>query len=510
VFVACFVATLTVLLLENLWLFDERITEDGDFAANSIIIEDARHFDLLVGNYSRQRFSHPGPAYFYVQAAGEALFTDLLGVTPAPFNGHNLAILTLNGALIALTVMTVWRHLRSLWVVVAATIALLAWASAHDGALASTWMPHVYIAPFLLLCVAAASVAAGETASLWCLALAAGLLVHGHVEFLFFVPLVSVPALVGLLRSRPPVARLLRATARHWWSAAGVLMLFAAPLALNLALHYPGEFDDYIDYARSDPAGGHSFRAATDFVVGYWSSDAAGGQLLAGVLVAAAVAVALVHPRPQARRFGAAALAVVALVTVLFVFYAMYGIDLLDETYVGYFYWAAPMTVALVLLGMLLDPVRPTALQRGALLALGATVVVASVRGSGLRNPYRGAPELAKHARSLAAARVAADQPVVLAIAASTWPDAVGLMVESHRRGVRTCMADDAWEFIVTHRFVCRAAERRGGLRVHLASATSAGGELGVPSGGNVVWRTPLSVATIERAEPAKPGLARG
>jgi hypothetical protein len=505
VFLACFIAAITVLVLKNLWVFDAPIVEDGDFAANSIIIEDARHFDLLVGNYSRQHFSHPGPAVFYVQAAGEAVSTDLLGVTPAPYNGQALAVLALNSALVGLTVMTLWRHLRSAWVVGGAMITLLAFASAHDGSLASTWMPYIYIAPFLLLCVAGASVATGETASLWCLALAAGLLVHGHVEFAFFVPIVVVPVVVSLLVIGRPVLPMVRATARHWWTAAGVLALFLLPIALNLALNYPGEIDDYLEYARSDAAGGHSFTEATNFVLDFWSTDPAGGQLFAGVLVVAAVAVVIVHPRAPVRRFGAAALAVVGLATVSFIYYAMYGIDVLSENYVGFFFWGAPITVALILLGALVEQVRPTTVQRALLLAFGAAVLLVSLRGPGLTNGYKGAPDLPADARLLDRARTTADQPIVLDIAPETWPDAVGVLVESHRRGVEACLADESWEFMVTKRFVCDTSQRRTGLRVRLRHLAPPGSP---PSGGaiasgEVVWRTPLSEAIIESNKTA-------
>jgi hypothetical protein len=46
-----------------------QVYEDFDAGANSILIQQAMRFTLLIGNYSREGFNHPGPAYMYVQAA---------------------------------------------------------------------------------------------------------------------------------------------------------------------------------------------------------------------------------------------------------------------------------------------------------------------------------------------------------------------------------------------------------------------------------------------------------
>lgn len=62
----------------------------------------AKDFDLLVGNYSRVGFHHPGPALIYVQAFGEWLFYDVLNLVPIPWNGQAIGILLFNAAMMAL------------------------------------------------------------------------------------------------------------------------------------------------------------------------------------------------------------------------------------------------------------------------------------------------------------------------------------------------------------------------------------------------------------------------
>ena len=108
--VAATMAVLLVLLcVRNRFLFTTRLYEDADMGANSILIEQARHFTLLVGNYSRDHFHHPGPAYMYVQAAGESLFWAWLHLVPTPWNGQLLAAYALNAMFLALVVGVGYR-----------------------------------------------------------------------------------------------------------------------------------------------------------------------------------------------------------------------------------------------------------------------------------------------------------------------------------------------------------------------------------------------------------------
>src|SRR6202050_2381197 len=97
-----------LLCARNWFLFTARLYEQGDSAANSILIAQAKHFTLLVGNYSREGFNHPGPAYMYVQAVGEYLFQNWLHVVPTAWNAHVLAVFALNGAFTALAVGIVY------------------------------------------------------------------------------------------------------------------------------------------------------------------------------------------------------------------------------------------------------------------------------------------------------------------------------------------------------------------------------------------------------------------
>src|ERR1700684_1020412 len=101
VWVAPFAVMLTVLLVRNAFLFSTPEHESADMGANSILIEQARRFTLLVGNYSREGFNHPGPAFLYVQSWGESSFWGALHVVPPAWHGQLIGLYILNAGVAA-------------------------------------------------------------------------------------------------------------------------------------------------------------------------------------------------------------------------------------------------------------------------------------------------------------------------------------------------------------------------------------------------------------------------
>jgi len=103
-----FALVLGILLARNAWLFAVPVYEDADMGAYSIQVEQARRFTLLAGNYSRERFDHPGPAFLYVQAGGEDLWYALLRVVPAAWNGEVLGLYLLSSFFAACVAVIGW------------------------------------------------------------------------------------------------------------------------------------------------------------------------------------------------------------------------------------------------------------------------------------------------------------------------------------------------------------------------------------------------------------------
>jgi len=486
-----FLTLTAVLLVRNAYLFSARIYERGDFAANTVAVLQAKHFDLLTGNYSKEGFYHPGPAFLYVAAAGESVFHDLLHVVPTPWNGQLLAILLLNAALIAASLAVLARHAGLGRVTLACLVVVLLFAAVHPLTVNSAWMPYVYFAPTLLLLVSAASVAAGQTADLPLLALAAGLCINGQAEFLLFAPVTVLVSLGGLaVAHRRDLRAVFRGRAWHWAGALAVTALLAFPIVVNTVLHWPGQFGGYLTYMRNVSAYHllhHSWAFSVTYTLRYWwpgpparTADI-GGLYVAGGLGVVALTLALRGRLPGLRRFLLWSLAMAGLMSVLFIYYAKKGIDDngITQTYLGYFYWAAPLLVALVAAAaaaVYLDGRGAASLalggRRAASLALAAAVAggaaIATVvpqHRDNIDDPqakYFGVPQLPHTVKMLAAE--AGGRPIVLRIAHNDWGDAVGVVAYADRTGLRACVVGSSWTVLFRAQSVCTRGETRTGV----------------------------------------------
>jgi hypothetical protein len=495
------VGTFLLLAVRNRYLFGTPIYEDGDFASTSILAERAQRLRLLVGNYSRLHFNHPGPALLYVEAAGKAVFHDALHLVPAPFNGILLGCFALNALLVGLTVRVIHRHQPSAAVAVAALAVVLAWTAVHVP-LSSAWFPNLYFLPFLLLAVAGASVAGGRTADLPPFVLAGGLLVHGHAAFTMFVAAAAAVAAGGWAWS---MRRRWRAELSARWpvvAGAGCLLaLFAVPLVLEAVLHWPGQWSEYLRYARSRSGSLNPLRAALDYAGAYWSPSTAGGAQLALAGVGAAGLAAL--PANRSRRgWILRLLGAVVLLSLLFVVYAVRGVDHLDQTYIGIFYSAVPLTLLLAVVvaatGPLLDRFGRAA-DLALLVAAGAVLVVVATNGPGLASGYRGQPSTAGMVAAVRDAPARAGRPVALELTHGRWPQVIGFMLAAHRDGLRVCAVDPKWAHVFTSDYICSAEERAEGWPL-LATLR----RKGKPLPPNAVWAGEIVVLVSLDGDPGR------
>jgi hypothetical protein len=484
------VVLVVLLCVRNRFLFTTRLYEDADMGANSILIEQARHFTLLVGNYSRDHFHHPGPAYMYVQAAGESLFWAWLHVVPTAWNGQLLAAYALNAMFMALVIGIGYGWSRSLRGAAACFAVVVAFASVHPAVLSTDWMPYLYVPAYLAFIVAAASVSAGRARDAWIMALAGWFLIHGHACFLFFVPVISCAVLAAVLWPRrhrprepkePREPRGLGASVRSffatqwraWVPVAVISAVFAFPIIMNLVLHWPGQFGDYLTYTSSNRAGGHSIAQALRDALWYWSpyrvAWVAGAVPVAGYAVAAAVTRWLA-PAPL-RRFLWALLAVNAVSSLAFLYYATTGIDVISERYVGYFYWSAPVITLLVIaLGVIeAMPARLGAAVAAcaAVLALAALAVApdthTSTNSSDPAVLSSGPDTDPALPGAVAAVARSAGRMIVLRFDQPSWPDVTGFLVQAERTGVRACVANPVWTFMMTSQFICTSSDMAEG-----------------------------------------------
>jgi hypothetical protein len=518
---ASFVVLLAVLVARNAFLFSNSYYEVGDQGANSILIEQARHFNLLVGNYSRLGFNHPGPAYLYVQAWGEALWYDLLHAVPTAWNGQMLAVYALYSVFVALAVAVVHGWTRSVAVAAACLAAIAGFAAIHPMILSSDWMPYLYVLTYALFILAGASVAAGAARDLWIFALAGWFLIHGHAAYLFFVPGMTVVVLAVLcwprrrrilaaLRTAPwaSLRAFLGRQRRAWIPAAAISGVFLLPIVINLVLHWPGSFGRYFSYGSSSAAGGHSVGAVIDYVLWFWwpGSTAPSAPLVALIpLLGYVIAIGLVWwcTGGLVRRFLLTLLAVNVVSIALCIAYAAVGVDNLDRNghYIGYFFWSAPLLTLVVAAAALAEALAralsPTTARRvlaGAVAALAAAGAIAAFTAAPLARtstsysdpaaPWMSPPDT-DAAIPAAVATLAARSPgrtLVLNLDHNAWEDLTGFLVQAERTGVRACVNNPRWEFMVTSQFICTPHEAAAGVPYYFHFT-------GVPEHGQVITR---------------------
>jgi hypothetical protein len=476
-------ALLFVLLCARNWfLFTTRLYEQGDSGADSILIEQAKHFTLLIGSYSREGFNHPGPAYMYVQALGEYLFLNALHVVPTAWNAHVLSAFALDSAFLALAVGIVYGWTRSLAGAAATFAVFIGFAVAYPPVVNSDWMPYLYVPTYVVFLLAAGSVAAGRSADLWILALSGWFLIHGHACFLLFVPVITLAVLATLAdRHRRGIRRSIRsffASQRKAWIPAAVISaVFAFPIVLNLILHWPGDFGKYISYGSSGLAGHHSVAQVADYALWFWWPHA-NAWLAPVLLLAVALGVITRLTSGPLRRFLLTLLRINVVSTVAFVLYTAVGIDDVTSHYIGYFYWSAPLVMVLIIVVGAVEALRPRSGEAGppaprrrwiprrpattvaALAAAAAFVALAVIPGT--RTSTSDIDESLPGAVATLAAR-APGRTITLQINHGVWPQAVGFLVQAERSGVKACLVYPWYTFIVTKQFICTPSQVASG-----------------------------------------------
>jgi hypothetical protein len=484
-FALLFVGFAALLLARSPFLFTRAVVEEGDTASNSILVEHATHFTQLVGNYSRMGFHHPGPVFQYVEALGQWLCYGVLGLVPTPWNGQAIAILLLNAALLALTIVIVCRGTpRPAWSLSVVTAAALLYLGTHPQLVSSIWPPYTYVAPYLLLLAAATSAATGATRDLWALALALGLLIHGHAEFLGLATLIAAMAVALLVRRQR--GRALLGERRHLVVAGAVMAVFAVPIVIDLVLHWPGEFGKYLAYGGSPSPHGPS--AAVAYVARVWSD----GPFAVVVLALAAACAGWAYRWRRDDPYLRDALRFTLVAAGSYLLYVVFGIDSLNEIYIGRFMNAIPLFLLLVSVATVSRQEQVGRHPVGVGLAAGlvATATVLAAVAPALVNTHTELPDAPAAAAALAA-RTEPGQPVVLTLAPlDAWAEALPLALTAHRQGMRVCFADPTLALVASPEYVCTPEEQVHGLQVIVArrGIDPVGPTLVASLGRSLVW----------------------
>lgn len=479
-------ALVLVVLLLNIHLFTQPIVETSDFAANSLLVQQAKHFALLTGHYSRWHFHHPGPAFLYLFALGESLFYDLLHLVPAPYNAQVVIMIVFNGVLLCAALCVFRRNAKlsvPLALLATTVLSVLVNVSSFPGSyppmLISNWMPDVMLFPFLLFAVAAASVLAGQTRDLPVMAVSGMLLIHAHVAQFLFVGVIGGGTVAYIVVREGRAGRLrsfLSERRRDFVLAAAAVFLFALPVLLEAVLDKPNNPQAVWTYLHELGGERNTLRIALGYsacfvlfigtpetallkgpvgllatglsrnsVVAYW-------VVLALLLLLAIVARRVTAKKKPRALFLGYLTGIAAGSAVLFIYWATRIIGGLFA-FNGTFVYALHLLAWFLLLAELEPYLAKRAVRILNRLALACLLVFAIVERKALRSAIKTNPDALA-----AAAAVPASGFGTLAITFThdNWGPAVELANSMKRMGKPFCVSPD-WGFMFSRSNVCPA-----------------------------------------------------
>jgi hypothetical protein len=258
----------------------------GDSALIESYTIRAVHGGLLLGPYSRYRWHHPGPLYFYVLAP----FYALSGQRTAGLHIGALAInLTAVLAMVAITF-----HSTHYVTAVALAAASAVYLTRVPELLGSIWNPHVLVIPTMALIVIAAEAAAGRPRLLPLVALLASFAAQTHVGLVPTTLMISAAAFVAVAapifiatnRRPQPASHLSEASddrhqgQRRWrpvFTTLLVLGIVWLPPIVEQLWHRPGNVTELVRYFATPGTPGRPFRTAfyawADATAGVLGSD---------------------------------------------------------------------------------------------------------------------------------------------------------------------------------------------------------------------------------------------
>jgi hypothetical protein len=470
-----------VILVINYKLFTDPTNEYSDFAANALQIEDAKHLRDLLGNYSRWGFHHPGPAFFYIFALGEALLHDWLRLAPDVMNAYIITIILLNSVFLFSVIGIFIQHCRSRLLIPVAVLLTIyvIYVINHTipgSAFLSIWMPHVLLCCFLLFVTVCAAVAAGNVKQLPILAFTGLMLLHGHVALPIFVGPLVVLALGGALFStgrHRDLKGFIRVNRLPITISALLVIVFAAPILLDVVLHTPSNVFHVRAYMSGHRGLQNSWPQALKYEATFFTfvADAtivqrqASAHLMASGASHPYVVIywcfwcglmaftigSFVYQRKPVSLF-VKYLAVEILVIVLVFFY--WGMRMAGPmfNFNGYFFYAVQLLVLLGITSYLLDGI-----ERGVswpiIMALSCAVPLLMFLGK----PYfqsvdTGATDqilrVYKEETDRLIARFPARlEPVNVTVSSGEWLDWLGIISHLKRGGYRFCISDAMGRF---------------------------------------------------------------
>ena len=217
----------------------------SDNALNELLVRDVGRHPVLLGPYSRDAWSHPGPLFSYVSAIPYRL----LGSRSSAMLADALII---NGLAIGVTITVAKRWGGLVFAIPVVLLEALLITSLPLGFLEDPWNPFVTVLPFGAFLMVAWAATCGDRWAYPVAALIGTFCAQTHVGYTSLV--VAVLAWCGWRAWRD---RDTNGLVGWWWAAGTLGLLWFAPLVEQL-IHSPGNFRTTFHYFRTTTEPAHS------------------------------------------------------------------------------------------------------------------------------------------------------------------------------------------------------------------------------------------------------------
>lgn len=448
----------SVLMIHNYQLFTTAIFENSDFAANSILINLAKKFQLYVGNYSRMHFNHPGPAFLYIQAIFEIVLFDLFHFVPTPFNAHIISIIILNSLLLAISCCILLSLSKSFIRFLPVIALLLFYFSINPVFISSTWMPFAYFVPFLTFILSASSIASKRPFFIWSMILTGGLLIHGHVSFILItVPVMAISLLLCLSHHKYDINAFIKENRLNILVTLSLIFLFALPIVINTIINYPGEFGKYYQYSSNRIQQTPDIKSIFIFFLPFWSIgniwsiNTLGGIIFLSFSTVVMTTIFYFITDYETKLFIKNFMIISIITSLTFLLYVSKGIDHLTQEnhYTGLFFYAIPLTFLIIILICLTNLV-----PNNKLILISTIITIIFLASSGnFKNTEEGSPYIKDIIFKLQSDPRWNDK-IVLDFPHDSWPEVTALVIALERHGKQAYLSNPFWEFMFTKQHI--------------------------------------------------------
>jgi hypothetical protein len=257
---------LLICILNRDVLFATGLIPANDYAANDLLIQDAKSFSLYHGNYSRVGFYHPGPFFFQIMAICESIMVDWLALFKSPVSAHIFAGFLIHSVAIVVLFFSYRDYFVFRFSAAVATCLTVVIASfmidtrefyMGQAYFVSLWPPLLYMAASTLVLAGLVGLMAGNGTWLPTLTCGFMMLVHGHASFVGLVPVMALSlasyvfaaALLGRKNGQASIAKPKNLGPQITISVA-IIVVFLLPIAIGIVKEGSGNIQKYFIYAE--------------------------------------------------------------------------------------------------------------------------------------------------------------------------------------------------------------------------------------------------------------------